>query len=287
MFHSVIIASTGRPEILGATVSSLRQQTVSPDEIIIALTEQADLPPMSEMGALVRVIFAPRGVTRQLNAAVAQTDLRCELVSIFDDDVELAPEYLAKVREFFRVHSDVIFFDGECAAHGVIDHIQARKILQLQSEGSESFRQGCSVWGCNMNIRRWVLDRERFDETVALYGWLHEFDFGHRVEKLGRCGRYSGCRFVHLEVPSGRISGVKHGFLQVMNAVYFYKKKTVVQSFPDLVFGHLVKTPAINAYWLLRGDTRVDRWGRLRGNFRALAAALAGNSDPRAVENIE
>jgi hypothetical protein len=71
-----------------------------------------------------------------------------------------------------------------------------------------------------------------------------------------------------------------------MNAVYFYKKHTEVESFSNLVFGHILKALAANVYWLLRGDKRIDRWGRLRGNFLAIFSALTGHNDPRLVEKI-
>jgi len=285
MFHSVIVASRGRGEVLRETVRSLQAQSVAADEIIVSVTGRDDLP-AGGFAASVQTLCAPRGVTRQINTAVAGTDPHCDIVSIFDDDVELSPDYFANVRRFFKEHPDVVFFDGTPAAFGVNNHRDARKMLQARPAKSPAFLEGRPIWGCNMNLRRWILDREKFDEALALYGWLHEYDFGSRVARLGRFGRYEGCRFVHLEVPQGRITGVKHGFSQIMNAVYFYKKHSVVKSLADLIFGHILKVPAINLYWLLRGDRRIDRWGRLRGNLLAIARAIAGSSDPRQVENI-
>jgi hypothetical protein len=164
----------------------------------------------------------------------------------------------------------VVFFDGACIARGVADHTSARKILRANSEVSEHFFEGCAVWGCNMNVRRWALQHEMFDDALVSYGWLHELDFGQRVARHGTVGRYAGCRFVHLEVPGGRISGVEYGFAQIMNPVYFYSKGTVVRSLRDLIFGHVLKALAVNAYW----------------NARALTAALKGKTNPRIGEHL-
>lgn len=287
MFHSVIVASKGRGEILRETVLSFLAQSVPADEIIISVTGEADLPHDGFPGEI-QALYAPMGVTRQINAAVGRTDPRCDIVSIFDDDVELSPDYFANVQRLFSEHPEIVCFDGNPVASGVHNHDDAREILQSSAGAREStaFAGGHSLWGCNMNIRRWVLDREKFDESLPLYGWLFDIEFGCRVAELGKFGRYNACRFIHLEVPQGRISGIKHGFSQIMNPIHLYKKRVMVKSLRDLVFGHLLKVVAVNLYWLLRRDKRIDRYGRLKGNFLAIYRALIGKTDPRQVETV-
>jgi hypothetical protein len=134
------------------------------------------------------------------------------MVSIFDDDVELSPDYFANARRFFEEHPGIVFFDGDPVVITAAGHMEARRLLKRSHSRSSRFVAGRHVWGCNMNVRRWALDREKFDEALALYGWLSDIEFGCHVAKLGGFGRCEGCRLVHLQVSQGRIPGVKHGF---------------------------------------------------------------------------
>jgi hypothetical protein len=177
-------------------------------------------------------------------------------------------------------------FDGHFLHPGPCERSNAQRLVLEHTMREERFVQTGSAWGCNMNFRRWVLAKELFDEALEGYAWLSDYELCERIASLGVGGRYYGCCFVHLETRTGRFPDRQLGYSQLMNARYFYHKGTIVHSAWDLIINHCVKTPAINLYWLLRADRRVDRRERLIGNFQALIAMLRGVRNPQTVKTI-
>jgi glycosyltransferase involved in cell wall biosynthesis len=286
MFLSVLIASRGRPAILAETLTSIRRQSRRPDEIIIAVTGPEDLPPDLGADPGVRVILAERGVMKQRNAAIRAAHPRCDAVTFFDDDVELATDYLSRAEAFWQSRHDVVMFDGHFVHPGPCERSEARRLVLEHATREDRFMQTGSAWGCNMNFRRWVLDRELFDEALDGYAWLGEYELCERIARLGVGVRYYGCCLVHLETRTGRFPDRQLGYSQLMNARYYYHKGTIVHSAWDFLINHCVKIPTINLYWLLRADRRVDRRERLIGNVLALIAMLRGVRDPQTVKSI-
>jgi len=286
VFISVLIASRWRPAMLAETLASIRQQSRQPDEVIISVTGPDDLPPNLDSDPSVRVIIAEAGVMAQRNAAIHATNPKCDAVVFFDDDVELAVDYLDHAEAFWQARPDVIMFDGHFLHPGPCARSEAKRLLREHSIREDRFVQTGSAWGCNMNFRRWVFGKELFDEALDGYAWLGEYDLCERISSLGLGGRYYGCCFVHLQTTTGRFPDRQLGYAQLMNARYYYSKGTIVHSGFDLLLNHCMKIPAINLYWLLRGDRRVNRRERLIGNFLALIAMLKGVREPKTVKLI-
>jgi hypothetical protein len=85
-----------------------------------------------------------------------------------------------------------------------------------------------------------------------------------------------------LRSPSARVSHRAFGFAQVMNPWYLSKKGVINRR--QLWRSHLLVSIAGNL-WHLPGDF-VNRWNRLRGNFRALALITRGIVRPEAVRDV-
>mgnify|MGYP000606119618 CR=1 FL=1 len=64
----------------------------------------------------------------------------------------------------------------------------------------------------------------RFDERLPLYGWLEDLDYCRRMSPYGRIQRSSMLVGVHMGVKGGRQSGVRLGYSQVANPIYFVIK---------------------------------------------------------------
>src|SRR4051812_48616912 len=105
MFISVLIASKGRSAVLCDTLDSIRRQIRQPDEVIIAVTQLSDLP--SDVTGC-RVVVTDPGVMKQRNAAIAATNEESDVVVFFDDDVELARDYLTQAELFWQARPDVV-----------------------------------------------------------------------------------------------------------------------------------------------------------------------------------
>ena len=283
MFLSVIIPTRGRAASCRATLCSVLRQKIPPDEIIISATEPADwgdAPPDQS----VSIVFGAKGLTRQRNRGIAALDRRCRIVTMLDDDVELPEDYFLKVRELFSKHPDIVLSFGSVREMPGANRDQAAQAL-AEWEGGARFSDGARGLGCSMSIRRDVLDRVKFDERLPLYGWLEDADFAARCRHLGRQGVSEACRTVHLVEPKARLSGVRFGFSQVMNPFYLWQKGTL--PLRELLINHWIKGAGSNVVGLIRRDHQIDRWGRLRGQCKALWMIFQGQTEPEYVEQFE
>lgn len=275
MKHAVVIASTGRPQMLGETLVTLLAQSVAADKIILSLADAADAP--ADLPAEVRVVVGPKGLTTQRNAGLDALSADIELVTFFDDDAEPALDYLAKAQAFAESRPDVVLFDGAVIADGAvigeIDRVHARNLLSAHVT-SEAVRDLRDPYGCNMTVRASVAQAVRFDERLPLYGWLEDRDFGIRCARRGVVARYAGCAIVHLGTSSGRVSGDRMGLSQIVNPHYLWRKG--VLEFPELLH-FWARAMTGNVMGLARLDPRIDRWGRLKGNLIGLGAVLRGD----------
>lgn len=286
-FLSVIIPSVGRPDVLDATLDSILRQSAPPDEIIVCVPDRADVLDRSAMRQSVQVLVGPRGSPHQRNYALRHLDPAAEIVSFFDDDVELEADYLANARRFFACTPDVVLFWGKPLADGVkiggISRSAARAVVEQVGDITHEFDRTHAAYGCNMNVRRWAVDRTRFDEKLPLYAWLEDRDFGARCARLGQTGKYNGCSFVHLGDSGGRVSGLRLGYSQIINPVFLWRKGSM-RMIECLWF--VTRAAARNLLGVLLLDRRIDRVGRARGNLLGLLHLLRGYVNPERILQI-
>lgn len=282
MRHAVVIASTGRPQVLQATLQTLATQSVLADEIVLSLADWADAP--DELPDGVRVLFGPRGLTRQRNAGLDALTPGTDLVTFFDDDAEPARDYLERAQWFAHTHPDVVLFDGHVAADGAvtgeIDRGQARAIVAGHTRSHDVSTQP-EAYGCNMTVRASVAQTVRFDERLPLYGWLEDRDFAIRCSRRGVVANYQGCVIVHLGTSSGRISGNRMGISQIVNPFYLWRKDVLNAS---QLLDFWARALVGNALGLARRDPRLDRRGRLKGNLIGFVAVLRGHGPEAALQ---
>ncbi|MDZ4816825.1 MAG: glycosyltransferase [Verrucomicrobiota bacterium] len=285
IFHSVVIASINRPSVLDQTISSFLSQTVVPNEILICLVSESDVSPALRSHPLVKILFSAPGLTRQLNRALTEVNPNSNFISIFDDDVELASDYLQRVQELFKSQPDLIACDGLCLRDGDVTREESILILKVPTSYSTDLNS-FTPYGCNMNFRKSVLTKEQFDEALPLYSWLFEPDFFYRIAKHGKIGRFAVCRLVHLNVQGGRIAGVQFGYSQIINPLYLYRKGTLPR--PFLIFFKLILLGTLaNFFGIFLCDSKIDRKGRLIGNLLGLWHALQGRFDPTYITNLK
>ena len=126
-----------------------------------------------------------------------------------------------------------------------------------------------------------------FDERLALYGWLWDVDWGLRAQSFGfKIFKSDRPMFVHLYVQTSRLSGTGYGFSQIMNPAYFYNKGLIVTGLYDLIVNNFIKCISINTYYLLLFDQKIDRLGRLKGNFIALWYVIRRRIEPEILEKV-
>jgi GT2 family glycosyltransferase len=285
MSHVVIIASTRRPEVLAETIDSVLAGTVQPVLVILATPDEADVSPRTLELPVVHHVRARRGLCHQLNDAVAALPAQTSMVTIFDDDVEVAPDYLERARAFLAEHPEVCVFDGQVVRDGQVTRQEAKDLLRQPTPDDRSFHPTVHIYGCNFTSRVETLRSHAFDERLPLYAWQFELDYGIRCQSDGKVGTYRGCRFVHLMVTSGRISGTRFGFSQVMNPYYLFRKREI--PLRKLVRHFWLNSLASNAFNGTRRGMLYDYRGRLKGNLLAFVSIVRGRVEPERITDMK
>ncbi|MBH8576310.1 glycosyltransferase [Nostocaceae cyanobacterium CENA369] len=285
MFHTVIIPSAKRPQILHETIASMLQQQTPADQILITVADKSYVLPETLAFPKVQIVLARPGLCQQVNDAIPYIDSCATFVSILDDDVELAPDYFTHARIFSEEHPEVAAFSGFLVRNGNVERSEGRSLLlSFTDEPDRSFEIQSTVYGCNINTRPEVLRTVKFDERLPLYGWLCDADFGFRCRKFGICVSYNACRLVHLMTSSGRISGTRMGFAQIMNPYYLYRKGVI--PFWEVLQSHWLIATRNNLIKLFFLDQKIDRQGRLKGNIIAFFMILRGQIEPEFMEKL-
>jgi GT2 family glycosyltransferase len=292
---SVVIASKGRPDFVKETIESLQGQTLKPKEIIVVVPSTEDLPTI-KWGDDAQYIVGPLGLTSQRNEGIRAIPNTVPYVGFFDDDFELKSDYLEQAVAFMNANASIIGISGRLLAGGGISRQEAKKLIAryrpVENPGGMFFGQGKHhiLFGCNMIIRRAVLNYETFDENLPLYAYGEDYDISIRLERYGLIGRFAGCVGVHLETPGGRVHEELRGYSFVANNWYFLKKEVT----------HLPLLMAWARFWwvcvgksvwqcvskLLKGDRSLDWSGRLKGHLLALKDILLGRCHPRRIEEM-
>jgi glycosyltransferase involved in cell wall biosynthesis len=292
---SVVIASKGRPDFVRETIESLQRQTLKPREIIVVVPCMEDLP-AKQWGDDVQYIVGPLGLTSQRNKGITAIPITVPYVGYFDDDFELKEDYLEQAVAFMNANVSVVGISGRILKDGGITREEAKKLIASYKPGGNPrgmfFSQGKHhiLYGCNMIIRRAVLNYEAFDENLPFYSYGEDYDLSIRLEHYGRIGRFHGCIGVHLETPGGRVQEVQRGYSFVANNWYFLKKGVV----------HLPLHLAWTRFWLicvgkslwqsfwnlLKGDRSLDWNGRLKGHLLALKDIFLGRCHPGRIKEM-
>jgi glycosyltransferase involved in cell wall biosynthesis len=277
--------------ILHETVWGLTKQTVKPDSIVLSLCDETSALSQTRSLSGVRCIFGPQGSSVQRNTAIPLA--RTPYVLFLDDDVELAPEYIAEMESAFERDPAIAAAIGKVVADGAtsgkgIDREEALKAVENQ--------KGCRIcptigtddyYGCNMFVRGDLLQKEQFDDRLPLYAWLEDRDFLWRCAKHGKIVRNQAALVAHLGTRTGRTSDVRYGYTKIANPYYLWKK-SVISSLPEVIVRYWMKTTFANLIRAIvsRSPQRGDYRKRLRGNFLAYRDVMRFRLHPENVLNI-
>jgi GT2 family glycosyltransferase len=279
------IATTGRAVILARVLGELARQDSPPARIIVCHVRPDDVAGIID--PRVEFLTAPAGLPRQRNAIIdAATD--CDILLFLDDDFIPAPGYVAATRAAFDAAADIVGSTGVVIADGASgpglawDDGVRRLAADTARSAPASVLPVWAAYGCNMAIRLDAVRRHglRFDERLPLYGWWEDIDFTRRLAAHGRIVRVTAARGVHLGAKTGRTSGLRLGYSQVVNPLYLARKgsvpwKAAARRVAANVFRNVTRAVAPEPY--------IDRRGRLRGNLLALRDVLRGDLRPERI----
>jgi GT2 family glycosyltransferase len=282
MKTAVIVSSVNRPQVLHETVLAIRRQTVSPLAIILSLCDARSLLPETSHLPGVTIVQGNPGLTRQRNAGLSAVPSAAEYVLFLDDDTELAPNYLESMERLFDNRSDLAAASGVFA----MDGLRIGRPLTREEAMEAIVRQPLEhrtqptdgLTGCNIFVRRPVVETVRFDERLPFCGWLEDFDFSVRCRPHGMViWNFETC-VAHLAVQrASRERGFLVGYAQIANSYYLWQKG-IIPSFGKLLGTYWLATFRLNFEGLLRcvrhrnspWNLVFDHPGRMAGNTRAL-----------------
>jgi GT2 family glycosyltransferase len=280
---AVIVPTLGRKAQVGRLLRHLESQRRPPDEVILSAPDETHVDPYEAQRFVVSRVFGKTGSSVQRNTALAVALDRFDIVTFFDDDFIPADDYLARVIEAFEQNADWAVVMGRVVADGArgagLDWetgLAALRSAKIDPDKPEIIDH-VGAYGCNMSVRSSFVGGLRFDERLPLYGWQEDIDFTSQLRPFGRVVSLKSLLGVHLGVKSGRVSGERFGYSQVMNPIYLIKKGTVPAEFALELMARNVVANLVRSLW---PEPHVDRRGRLKGNFLAALHAAMGRIEP-------
>jgi GT2 family glycosyltransferase len=288
----VIIATKGRPQEVLALQNVLALQSVRPDRIVVTACDPSDIEQSMIDQKGVHILFGPPGLTAQRNRALALVRGTYDIVIFFDDDFVPSRFWIERVQELLTLQPEVGCITGRLLEDGIttgglqwsygksIVDSEDRKVVHMNNP---RVQVSGSPYGCNMAFRSSIIAHLWFDERLALYGWLEDRDFGFRAATRARAISTDAVWGVHLGSQSGRVSGLKFGYSQVVNPWYLMTKG-VVKPFDlckNVVFG--IGANLLGTFFI---SSHIDRWGRLKGNIIGIKDIMLSRWAPEKVAEL-
>lgn len=283
----VVLASAGRPELLGLAVRDLAALRHEGFVLAVCVPDAAGLP----AGGLPEgvVVAHARGLPAQRNAGLAAALVEAPdavAALFFDDDSVVGAGYVATALRFLEAHPEAVGVTGEVLLDGASgDEVTveaARAALAERATRGASGRWApiSGLYGCNFGYRL-AGHAERFDERLPLYAWMEDRDFSERLKRTGALVKLDDCAVVHRGVRSGgRAAHLRLGYSQVMNPAYLRSAGSFTTVMAAL---QVVPRVAKNA---VLAPVDADRRRRLRGNLLAAADVLRRRYTPERVLDL-
>jgi GT2 family glycosyltransferase len=290
---ALVIASHRRPDILQKVIRRLISQTRIPDEIIISAVVPGDVPEIANTIGNVRTIFGSAGLTSQRNRGISCLVGTADLIAFIDDDFIVGDDYFLVMEKVFEQDESIVGMTGEVIADGAQSSgLTFEEGLQL----AEQYRQrdtapvireigGLYAQGYNgiIAFRTSKLGLLRFDERLALYGWLEDVDFCGALSRSGKIVRANVAWGVHLGSKRGKGSEVRLGYSQIVNPAYIVKKGNM-----SLINALRLATRnfVANLVKSVHPESYIDRRGRLWGNVIGISHLMTGRLTPEYILEI-
>jgi GT2 family glycosyltransferase len=292
---AVIVASAGRPMLLGELINRLSHQTYLPNEVVLSVPSQASLPTLPEDPPFrIVTVLGVRGSAAQRNAGIDGIVEMPTFVVFFDDDAVPRNDYLENCLNTFSANPAVLGLSGRVLLDGAAlgsevsvreaDHILASSTPQTSQYKDVALIGTSRLYGCNFAVRYECLQTVRFDERLPLYSWLEDLDFSKRLSRLGPLVKSADCVIVHLGAMSGgRTQHYRFGYSQVTNPAHLWRQGSI----SALEATSLALKPALaNVAGSVLGADRSWRLQRLKGNIRSVKDLVRGRITPDAISHF-
>jgi glycosyltransferase involved in cell wall biosynthesis len=264
MFVSVIVATKDRHNDLFKLISSLSKQSLLPDELVIVDSSESN--DASFTSDILKVKYIPTdriGGSVQRNIGILNADVNADILLFLDDDMLLDKDYLQVIVNVFQ--EDVEGLIGGMNGFLLQDgpHKEEKPLYAELFDRKE-------LYGCNMAYRASAIKGVWFDEKLALYSWLEDWDFSTII---GRTHKLVGCSYAfgyHMQSQTGRVNGMMLGYMQLANRYYLNKKHGLSTDY--IQFSKHIVANLLRSY-------KKTYFDRFRGNMRALLRVIVLGKD--------
>lgn len=245
---SVVICTRNRYRDVLRCMASLAAQTRVPEEIVIvdASDDEYVAPTVAAAfpGAFpdCRVLRSPRGLTRQRNHGIRQT--QGDYVLFLDDDVVLHREYVERLLRVFHTDTAARYAGGMGQISGVSSPGPLFRLLQRcfylgdvvgtgrfkrsgfpsLPHGRDEFLEVECLSGANMCFRRSVVSQFTFDETLHDYAYMEDDDFAYRASRERPFFYEPDARLEHRHSTAARLNRRQLKRMLVRNHRYLFNK---------------------------------------------------------------
>ncbi|HXF24245.1 MAG TPA: glycosyltransferase [Gemmatimonadaceae bacterium] len=227
---SVVVCTFNRGAMLRPALESLASQTTDSSRFEVILVDNNSTDDTRDIidefiGGRENwfYVFEPRqGLSYARNTGVAHA--RAPIVAFTDDDVRVAPDWLAQIERSLEEHPEVDFVGGKVHPRwGSRPPAWLTKVhwipLAIVDHGDDAFhvdsaKPWCMV-GANLAVRRQVLldsggFSPAFQRVKNVVGSTEDHEFQRRLWKSGRRGLYAPTVVVEAEVQDDRLEKAYH-----------------------------------------------------------------------------
>ncbi len=306
---SIIICTLDRPNDIKRFLNSLAFQTLAPKELIIVDASSNCAQNKSLLDDFVKKnnisilhISAPRGLTIQRNIGIKSVGNECNIVSFFDDDIELAPDYLEKIANvfesdylgkiggvggmvqdyetqsnksrhnhkianlFLEVLQRVFFITSTKPYSILITGMNVSKCHKAKRTIKVNWLHGCTSY------RHDVFKILHYDDNLKGYSMREDVDFSFRVSRRYDLVFVPEARMIHHHSPTARTNEATFGEMDINSWHWFVKKNMKNINLMFFWWG------AVGYLLLLLSLSKIERnkniYLRFRGGLNALRNLL-------------
>lgn len=117
---ALAIATTDRPDVVGATLRRLARQTRAPDQILVVGAAESDFPAAPDRPPRVNYVTSAKGLTKQRNRALDLLQSDFDLITFIDDDFIPTRDFFAAIERLMTAHPEVLAVSGHIIADGIL-----------------------------------------------------------------------------------------------------------------------------------------------------------------------
>lgn len=254
MTISIIIPTKNRIFELKRFIDSLNQQTITPAELVVADASQNNIQKelRKYLNADISLVYLhfPKspGTNFQRNKAIKI--VKYDIVFLFDDDIVLEPDYLAKTLAIYKKYPDCagvvgritniyppkgelakiklsimdfIYYFWQLSYFSRDGRIRMSGLPTYPFKAKKVVRTTIMCGGC-MSVKNNLLKKYLFDEKLTKYCYMEDVDLSYRLSREHELYYSPFARCQHLHSIRNRQDDFSNGKMLIINHNYLFKK---------------------------------------------------------------